>query len=151
MRSLNKPAGDWLNGDVEHLHDPAENPLEVVVTHLLAVPSEPASARERVTVSVKSNVAAGPDPAPHVLGACRTRHTEVGCVHLSELVAQAPRVHHGKRVDELARVVAHDEESGATHVLPVELLEILAQLTEENILNLVREFALELLLDQLQI
>ena len=53
-------------GDVEHLHDPAENPLEVVVTHLLAVPSEPASARERVTVSVKSNVAAGPDPAPHV-------------------------------------------------------------------------------------
>ena len=37
------------------------------------------------------------------------------------------------------------------YVLPVELLEILAQLTEENILNLVREFALELLLDQLQI
>ena len=109
---------------MEHLHDSADDPFEVVMTRLDIVPLEPSRARERMTVGVEGGAFAGPNPAPHVLGASRTRHTEVGCVHLGELITQAPGIHQRKRVDELARVVVHHEEGDAAHVLPVERLEV---------------------------
>ena len=57
---------------MEHLHDSADDPFEVVMTRLDIVPLEPTRARERMTVSVEGVVFAGPNPAPHVLGASRT-------------------------------------------------------------------------------
>ena len=74
-----------LDGDVKNLHCMADDPFEVIMARLGVVSLEPTSARERVAVCVEGNVAAGPNLAPHVLGACWTRHTEVCCIYSIEV------------------------------------------------------------------